>query len=85
MCNCDNEAVLKIIRESAISSKVKHILLKLHFVLGVQEDGWIHVRQVVSANNVSDLQSKPLPPMEHWRMALDQLGLQLFDKPEYKG
>ena len=85
MCNCDNEAVLKIIRESAISSKVKHILLKLHFVLGVQEDGWIHVRQVVSANNVSDLQSKPLPPMEHWRMALDQLGLQLFDKPECKG
>ena len=56
---CDNDAAIQISKNSVQHSKTKHIDIKIHFIRDCYERGLIHLAQVHTDNNVSDLFTKP--------------------------
>jgi hypothetical protein len=54
-CLCDNEAVIKLSRNSELHSRAKHISLKEFFIRDLVTDGEASVSYIDSASNPADI------------------------------
>jgi hypothetical protein len=61
----DNRGCEETVKNLAVGSGLKHVLLREHYVLWAAEERLIEVKRVASKDNVADLFTKPLPPSQH--------------------
>ena len=58
---CDNTGAIAQAKEPKSHQRSKHVLRKFHIIRGIVGRGDISVERVLSADNVTDPLTKPLP------------------------
>ena len=71
---CENTSAISISKNPIIHSKMKHILIKFHFIREKILSNTIKMEYVGTKNQISDIFTKPLPKMQ-FESLKDQLGV----------
>ena len=72
---CDNQAALAHIKNPIVSLRAKHVEIHHHFLRERVEMGQLHYHYVRTADNASDVLTKPLGPLLH-KGCLEGLGME---------
>jgi hypothetical protein len=71
----DNTSTIRIItKPDEVTHRTKYIRIAYHWIRDCVRDERISPSYIKSADNVSDIFTKPLPADTHWRL-MEQLGL----------
>jgi hypothetical protein len=71
---CDNTSAISISKNPVMHSKIKHILIKFHFLREQVMSKVIKVEYVGTRDQIEDVFTKPLPRMQ-FESLRDQLGV----------
>ncbi|KAK9712688.1 Reverse transcriptase (RNA-dependent DNA polymerase) [Popillia japonica] len=74
--NCDNQGAISLSKSKVISSKSKHIDVKLHFLRDLVDKHEIIFEYVSTDNNIADIFTKPLGRVKNEEFCI-KLGLKL--------
>ena len=58
---CDNTSSINISKNPVTHAKIKHILIKYHYVRELVEDKQVKMEYVHSKEQIADIFTKPLP------------------------
>jgi hypothetical protein len=62
----DSKGACDIAKNNVFHKKTKHIEIKYHFTCEKIQDGWIHLEEIDSSENVADVFMKSLANDTHW-------------------
>jgi hypothetical protein len=61
----DNRGCEETVKNGALRDRLKHVLLREHFVLWASRDGWVKLVHVATQDQVADVLTKALPATLH--------------------
>ena len=64
----DNQACIAQSKNAVNSSKVRHMLLKYHYIRDLVESGFIKLEYIITHDQIADIFTKPLAPKDFLRL-----------------
>ena len=75
--HCDSQSAIHLSKDQMFHERTKHIDVRYYFIREVIADGEIQVMKIATANNPTDMMTKPLPPTK-FEFYFDLVGLCKF-------
>ena len=76
----DNQGAIALAKDNKFHACTKHIDLRYHFVYEAVEDGKIKLEYILTAKNIADVFTKPLPKPKFTEL-VKRLGLSTIKDP----
>ena len=77
----DNKSAIAIANDPVHHGRVKHIQVKVHFFRDHLKKGHLKLEYIPTKNQVADLLTKPLPAVQHLKLA-QEMGLRSLNDLE---